>query len=224
MAEELVSCEIAEGIAEITLDDTKRNALSPALLTEFEAAVDAAESADAAIVLAGREGAFSAGYDLRVVEKGMDEMLAMMDKGAGLMIRLLAYPKPVVIACTGHAIAGGALFLCCADRRVGAAGDFKIGMNEVSIGLPVPAMANELIRDRIVTSEVTRATLEAHLYDPVEARSAGWLDDVVGADALITTARADAERMLGLNAAAFATSKAIGRKDLLGRLNQARSR
>ena len=84
-------------------------------------------------------------------------------------------------ACTGHALAGGALVVLTGDYRIGASGEFKIGLNEVTIGMPVPVLAMELARDRLATSELVRATLLAQIYNPEGAVRAGYLDAVVAA-------------------------------------------
>lgn len=215
MASGLVTHEISDGVATITLDDGKRNALSPALLDEFWSAIDAAEAASAAILLTGRDGALSAGYDLSVIQQGPDQTIEMMSRGGDVLLRLYGYPRPVVLACTGHALAGGALFLCVADRRVGAAGDYKIGMNEHQIGLPLPGVALELTRDRLSKRHFVQATLEARIYDPETALDAGWLDAVVDAGEVADVARADAQRLASLPPAAYERSKLTSRRVVL---------
>jgi enoyl-CoA hydratase len=112
-----------------------------------------------------------------------------------------------VAACTGHALAGGALVLLTADVRVGAAGAFRIGLNEVSIGLPVPVLAMELARDRIAPGELGRATLRAQIYTPEEAARVGYLDEVAPGTELLARAKEEAAKLGGLSRMAFHETK-----------------
>ncbi|MEO8602403.1 MAG: crotonase/enoyl-CoA hydratase family protein, partial [bacterium] len=142
---ELVRYERRDSLALITLDDGKANALSPAVVAAANAAFDRAEAeAVSAVVLSGRAGRFSAGFDLSVMTAGLEALFSLVKSGAELALRLYLFPRPVVIACTGHALAAGAVLLCAADRRIGTAGEFKIGLNEVAIQLPLPVFALEL--------------------------------------------------------------------------------
>jgi enoyl-CoA hydratase len=122
-------------------------------------------------------------------------------------MRLYGVPLPLVIACTGHALAGGALVLLTGDVRVGAAGAYRLGLNEVSIGLPVPVLAMELARDRITSSELARATLQATIYAPDDAARAGYLDAVVPAGEVMGKAMEEAARLGGLSKTAYAATK-----------------
>src|SRR5215471_17406783 len=101
----LVTYHEGDAIATITMDDGKVNALSMPMFDEVNAALDRAEAAGAAVVLAGRDGVFSAGFDLGVLRAGGAAAAALVRTGFELSARLLAFPAPVVVACTGHAIA-----------------------------------------------------------------------------------------------------------------------
>jgi enoyl-CoA hydratase len=204
---EPVSYERSERIAVVTIDDGKANALSDAVLDALLGAVDRAEAEASALVLLGRPDRFSGGFDLRVMMSDPDAMVALLRKGADLLLRLYGCSLPLVVGCTGHAVAGGALVALTGDVRVGAAGAYRIGLNEVQIGLPVPLLAMELARARLAPTELTRATLFAHLYDPEGARAAGFLDEVVAPEAVRPRALAEAARLGALNRAAFAATK-----------------
>src|SRR5262245_39765802 len=141
------------------MDDGKANALSVAMIDALIGALDRAEKEAKALVLAGRPERFCAGFDLKVMMAGFDQAAALLKHGSELLMRLYAAKVPLVIACTGHALAGGALVVLTGDWRIGAQGAFKIGLNEVSIGMPVPVLAMELARDRLITHEVPRAKL-----------------------------------------------------------------
>src|SRR5204862_6451033 len=137
-----------------------------AMIAALLAALPRAETEAGAMILAGRPGRFCAGFDLKAMMSGPQAATALLGRGADLLMRLYGAGVPLVIACTGHALAGGALVLLTGDVRVGASGEFRIGLNEVSIGLPVPVLAMELARDRLLPTELGRATLQARAYGP----------------------------------------------------------
>ena len=193
--------------AVITMDDGKANALSTEMIDQLTAALDRAEAEAKAIVLAGRPERFCAGFDLKVMMSGPANAVALLTKGGELLMRLYAAKVPLVIACTGHALAGGALVVLTGDLRIAAAGAYKIGLNEVSIGLPVPVLAMELARDRLVKPELDRATLMATIYDPEQAKLAGYVDAVVPGGELLARAKQEAARLGQLPSQAFRATK-----------------
>ena len=173
--------ELTDDIATITMDDGKVNAVSPDMSAELLGHLDRAEADEAkVVVLTGRERTLSAGFDLKVEPAGWP---AMMAAGARLSARMLSFPRPVVVACPGNAIAMGAFLLLSADYRVGADGDGRIGLNEVAIGLTLPWFAIEIARHRLPRPAFDRCTVTGVLLDPQEACAVGFLDAVVGADA-----------------------------------------
>ena len=189
------------------MDDGKANALSNEMIDQLLAALTRAETEAKAMVLAGRPERFCAGFDLKVMMSGPANATALLTRGSELLLRLYAAKVPLVIACTGHAIAGGALVVLTGDLRIAAAGAFKIGLNEVSIGLPVPVLAMELARDRLVKPELDRATLMATIYNPEEAQLSGYVDAVVAPGEVIATAIAEAAKLGGLAQQAFRATK-----------------
>ncbi len=169
----------------LTFDDGKANALSHDAIASMSAALDAAEAGGArALVIAGRPGRFCAGFDLSVMTRGMDEARALVAAGARMLLRVYLFGAPVVIACTGHTMAGGAVFLLAADHVIGVEGEFKIGLNEVAIGMPLPVFAVEMARNRLSPGHLTAATQLAQIYSPAEAAEAGYLHQVVPPDQL----------------------------------------
>lgn len=205
-AETAVSIGIEDGIAWITLDDGKVNALSTQRLGEIQAALDQAERADAVVVLRGREGVFSAGFDLPTFQRGLDATVEMLRAGAQLILRLLAFPRPVLVVCTGHAYPAGAFLMLAADVRLGLAGDHRIGLNEPAIGITVPRFAIELTRHRLTPAGFALIP-SASMFDPEEARRLGYLDRVCTADVLEAEVYTEAERLRGLDPASFAATK-----------------
>jgi enoyl-CoA hydratase len=215
-----VRYELDGDVATITFDDGKANALSHAAIDAIDAALDRAQGEAKAVVLAGRPGRFSAGFDLSVMNSGEDAVRALVRAGADLTLRLYMFDVPVVAACTGHALAAGAILLMGTDVRIGAAGDFKIGMNEVAIGLPVPQFACELARDRISKRHLGAATALATIYDPAGAVDAGFLDTIVEGDAVVATARERASALAAtLSGPAFRATRTILRGSIADLIN-----
>jgi enoyl-CoA hydratase len=173
----------------------------------LNAALDRAEKEAGAVILAGRPGRFSAGFDLSSMKAGPDAVRSLVSAGAELLLRLYEAPLPIVAACSGHALAMGAVLLLGADLRIGAAGDFKLGLNEVSIHMTLPVFAVEIARDRLSRRHFQRAVIQAEIYGPDGAVDAGYLDRVVPAERLAEEARAEAERLAGLPRRAFSETK-----------------
>jgi enoyl-CoA hydratase len=187
-------------IARIALDDGKVNALSSATLQELHDAFGRAERDKSMVLLSGRPGIFSAGFDLRVLMgSDADAIHAMLKLGAELALRVLTFPLPVVVACTGHAFPMGAFLMLAADIRIGAEGPFKIGLNEVAIGISVPAFGVELARQRLAPAWLHRTTLTGEMFSPHDAATAGFLDRVVPAEDLQAAAEAAAQSLTRIN-------------------------
>lgn len=213
--DERVTYDVADGIATITMDDGKRNALSPAMFADLDAAFARARAERAVVVLAGREGVFSAGFDLGVLVGGGPAASGMIHTGFELAERLLGFPQPIVVACTGHALAMGVFLLLAGDYRIGAQGDWKIGANEVAIGLTLPFFAIEICRQRLAPTHLHRATVLAETFRPDDALAAGFLDRVVPAAAVGAEARRIAMQLARLDADAHAASKERARAPML---------
>jgi enoyl-CoA hydratase len=202
-----VSFELFGTVAVIRIDDGKANALSPAVLDALGAALDRAEKEAKAVALFGRPGRFSAGFDLKVMMSSPDAAKELVGRGGELFLRLFLHPQPVVIGVTGHALAGGVLLAACGDVRIGARGDFKLGLNEIQIGLPVPILAHELARARLDTRKLTEATLLATIYDPEQALAVGWLDRLSAAESLEADVLAEATRLSAFTGPHYALTK-----------------
>jgi enoyl-CoA hydratase len=204
---------ISDGIASIAVDDGKVNAMSHAVIDAINAGLDQAEADASAVVISGRPGKFCAGFDLSVMADGADGPRELLRSGAQLWVRMFVFPKPIVVACTGHALAAGAITLLAADTRIGASGNYKIGMNEVAIGMPLPRCAMELARDRLSKRHFTAAANHAHIYDPQSAVEAGFLDQIVPDEDVLAAAHEHAAGLAGsVNALAFATTRELARR------------
>jgi enoyl-CoA hydratase len=219
---ELVSYELDGGVARITMDDGKRNVFSIRMLTALHAAFDRAESDEAVVILTGREGCFSAGFDLGVFASGeQQQVLEMLRLGATLAERVLGFGRPVVAACTGHAVAAGTFVLLAADVRIGVDGEFKLGLNEVGIGLTVPWFVVELARQRLQTTAFDKAVVGARMHTPAQAAAAGFLDEVVAARELAAASTRAAASLGELDGAAHAATKLRARAGALAAVRAA---
>jgi enoyl-CoA hydratase len=217
----LVSYALDDSIATITMDDGKANAFSVAMLRELHDAFDRAEADNAIVVLTGREGRLSGGFHLATLQGGGDDAVTMLRSGFELAVRMLTFPMPVVIACPGHAMAMASFVLLAADYRIGAAGPYKISANEVAIGLTMPWSAIEICRYRVNPSHFHRVLALAEVYSPETAVDAGFLDRVVPAEAVLSTAHDVARGFTTLDMKAHAATKGRLRNDLLVRLREA---
>jgi len=218
---EVVSYEVTDSVAMITMDDGKANALTFDMFAQLGDALDRAEADHVGVILSGREGRFSAGFDLKILGAASPETPALLRAGFDLSHRMLSFPMPVVLACTGHAFAMGSFLLLSGDHRLGARGDFKITANEVAIGMTMPRAAIEICRQRLTTNHFDRAVILAEVFSPDTAVAAGFLDEVVPADELIDTARRRAARLMTLDWRAHAATKLRSREAALTSLRAA---
>ena len=176
---EFVDYKLADGVATMLMDDGKANAFSLDMTTALSTGLDRAKDEAEVVVIQGKPGLFCAGFDLKVINGPKEGILEMVTAGAELALKTYMHPQPVIIGCTGHAMAAGALFLCAADYRIGILGEFKIGLNETSIGLSLPTWGIELARDRLDNRMLNRATLGSELFTPERAAEVGYLDEAV---------------------------------------------
>ena len=205
-----------ESIAVITLDDGKANVLGLGMQQAINEALDNADRDDVgAVVIAGNQKVFSGGFDLKVFQSGdVDASIAMLKGGFELSHRLLSYPKPVVMACTGHAIAMGSFLLCSGDHRIAAPG-YNIQANEVSIGMVMPYAALEVVKLRLTRSAYQQAVGLSKVYFGEAALAAGWIDEIVLPDAVLERAEDAAHEYAKLHKGAHAASKLRARAETL---------
>jgi enoyl-CoA hydratase len=206
---DLVRYELHDSIATIILDDGKVNVMSSAMLQAIDAALDRAEQNKAIVVLtSSRPGLFTAGFDLKTLARN-DPAASydMVKRGAELALRLLTFPLPVVAACNGHAFPMGAFLILASDVRLGADGPFRIGMNEVAIGIPVPTFALELARNRVAPAWLNRTAVTGQMFAPADALTAGFFDRVVAPDELAAEAAGAAQALKAIDLPSHASTK-----------------
>jgi enoyl-CoA hydratase len=219
---DLVTYDRDGPVSTVTMDDGRVNVFSFDMLRSLHEAFDQAESDRTVVLLTGRPGYFSAGFDLKVLrEGGAEATRELLTLGATLAERILLFPAPVVVSCPGHAFPAGAFLLMAADERIGAAGPFKLGLNEVRIGLTLPWFAIVLARHRLTPTDFDHATVTGTMFDPDGARGAGLLDAVVAPADLAEAARVAAEDMATLDRRAHAGTKRRARQAVATELRAA---
>ena len=165
-------------------------------------------SSSRAIVLTGQGKIFGAGVDLpRLLEGGVEYVRRFLPALDDVLATLFFCPKPVVAAVNGHAIAGGCLLACCADRRFMAAGKGRIGVPELRVGVPFPTVPMEIMRARTAPSHYEEVILGGETYAPEEARLRGLIDVVVAEEELLVEAVKAAESLKAIGPALFTFSK-----------------
>ena len=218
MSTSAVTTEQRDGVLICHIDDGKANALSAEMIAAISAVVTGAEHDDSvhALVLHGRPGRFSAGFDLSVMTAGdLGAVASLVSDGGALVRTLYGSSIPVVAACTGHALAAGALVLLGCDVRVGADVDCKIGLNEVAIGMVLPDWAFTIAVDRLSKRHIQRAVATARITSVTGAVDAGYLDEVVLAASLLDVAVERAAGFAVLDRRAYAGTVRRLRGDVL---------
>ena len=218
---ELITYQLEDGIATLTLSNGKVNAISPDVIAAFNAALDQAIADRAIVIITGQPGILSGGYDLKVMTSSAENAINLVAAGSTLARRMLAHPFPIIVACSGHAVAKGAFILLSADYRIGVEGPFSIGLNEVLIGMTMHHVGIELARDRLRKSAFQRSVINGEMFDPAGALKAGFLDKLVAPEALLATAQAVAQQMKKINMTAHKNTKLKVRKALLETLDAA---
>jgi len=218
---DLVTYTLNDGVATIAMDDGKANALGNQMFDELGSAFDQAEKDKAVVMLTGREKRFSGGFDLNEIRKGPQEALALTNRGSKLARRILSFERPVIGVSNGHCIAMGAFIMLACDYRVGAEGDYKIGLNETMIGMTMHNFGIELARYRLPLHYFNRCVINAEIFDPSGAVSAGFYDRTVPEKQLGMAGTMAGNMFKQLNEGAFLGTKLRSRKQIFAILDQA---
>jgi len=216
----MIDSKIVDGVAVLTMTHGKANALDIELCDALAARFDDLRKVDAkAVVLTGRGQIFSAGVDLkRLSSGGADYIRRFLPALHRLYEAVFFHPKPVVAAVNGHAIAGGCVLACCADRRLMARDAGRIGVTEILVGVPFPALAFEVVRFAAPPRYLPEFTLSGATYATDEALRRGWVDEVAEPVELMDDAIAVARELSLLSPAAFAQTKLQIRQPVTERL------
>ena len=218
---DLVTYTLANGVATIAMDDGKANVLSTDMIAQLNAAFDKAEADKAIVILTGREGMFSGGFNLKEMQAGPSEAMALTSKGSKLTRRIMSYPRPVIALSTGHSIAMGAFLLLACDYRMIADGEYKIGLNETMIGMVMHNFGIEIARYRLAKNYFNRCVINAEIFNPKGALHAGFIDRIVPAEQMPMAGPMAAQMFGQLNANAFKGTKLRSRKAVFEILDQA---
>ena len=200
---------VEHGVAVLSFDDGKANAVGYEFIEHMEAGLERAQREADAVLISGRSGLFSGGFDLKELRKGAEAGTALVNRGAKMLLDLYRHPQPVIAACTGHAVAAGAFVLLACDTRIGALGEYSIGLNETALGMSFPVFAIELTHARLSKRHVTASFVQSTLYSAGAAVDAGFLDEAVAEEMVVERAMAEARRLGELPAQAYAANKRL---------------
>ena len=222
MSDRLATLTSKDDISIITLDDGKANVFSPKMIQDVNECLDKVPTESGAIIITGREGMFSAGFDLKIISAG--DIQATMDmslSGFKLLSRIFSFPRPILAACSGHGIALGTFLLCCCDYRIGVKGDFMIGANEMRTNMVIPIPILELINHRVSSSHKYRAILGAEMYSIENGIGAGLIDEAVDAENLMETAMLKAKDLATMGHPSYTLTKELLIREPLQKINNA---
>ena len=219
----MIEITTTDGITTLSLDHGRANALDLELCGHFVAVLDELNGGGAGtIVLTAKGSIFSAGVDLkRLVEGGADYARAFVPALVASIRALFEYPAPVVAAVNGHAVAGGCVLACAADRRILADTGARVGIPELRVGVPFPAAALEIMRASLSPARFRALALGGATLEPAGALEWGLVDEVVPAESLMSTAMAAARDLARIPLPVFAVTKKQMRMDTLARIDAA---
>lgn len=223
MPTEVLQYVVNDRVATIVHDDDGANTLRTDVFEAYFEFLDRAEADDSvgAVVLRGRDNFFSAGMDLKWMQTiDRDALGTIGPDMARLAHRLFIFPKPVIAAVTGHAIAGGAIILLACDRSIGVEGEYKIGLNEVALGIPFGGFAMKLAQSHLVPSAFGAGLLHGEVYRPSRAVEVGYLDELAPAAEFDARVAAVAERAAGLSPFAYQLTKQAMRSELAAEIDE----
>lgn len=222
MTDQLATLTSKGDVSIITLNDGKANVFSPEMSKTISSLLDEVPDDKGSLVITGRPGIFSAGFDLKIISSGDASAVSSMIKtGFTLLARVYNFPRPVIAACSGHGVALGAFLLCCADYRIGAKGQFIVQANETRNNMSIPTPILEISKTRISKTHWYRAILNAEAYPIEKAIEPGYLDEVVEAESLMTRAMEVANDLATLGHPHYKITKDLDQKDTLKRIHDA---
>ena len=222
MSDRIATLTSKDDISIITLDDGKANVFSPKMIQDVNQCLDKVPTESGALIITGREGMFSAGFDLKIISAG--DIQATMDmslSGFKLLSRIFSFPRPILAACSGHGIALGTFLLCCCDYRIGVKGDYMIGANEMRTNMVIPIPILELISHRVSASHKYRAILGAEMYSIENGIGAGLIDEVVDPENLMETAMLKAKDLATMGHPSYSLTKELLIREPLQKINDA---
>ena len=222
MTDQIATLTTEGDVSIITLNDGKANVFSPEMSSTVSNLLDQVPGDKGSLVITGRPGIFSAGFDLKIISSGnADAVAAMVKAGFTLLARIYNFPRPVIAACSGHGVALGAFLLCCADYRLGAKGQFIVQANETRNNMSIPTPILEISKSRISKTHWYRAILNAEAYPVEKAIEPGYLDEVTEPDNLMIRAMEVANDLATLGHPHYKLTKDLDQKETLKRIHDA---
>lgn len=213
---------IENDISIITLDDGKANVFSPKMIQDVNDCLDQVPTQKGALIITGRDGMFSAGFDLKIISAGeMSAITEMTTNGFKLLSRIFSFPRPVLGACSGHGIALGTFLLCCCDYRIGVKGEFMIGANEMRTNMVIPTPILELIKFRVSNGHKYRAILGAEMYSIEDGIEAGLIDEVVESENLMEASMHKIKDLASMGHPSYTLTKELLIQELHQKINNA---
>lgn len=213
---------IENNISIITLDDGKANVFSPKMIQDVNDCLDQVPTQKGALIITGRDGMFSAGFDLKIISAGeMSAITEMTTNGFKLLSRIFSFPRPVLGACSGHGIALGTFLLCCCDYRIGVKGEFMIGANEMRTNMVIPTPILELIKFRVSNGHKYRAILGAEMYLIEDGIEAGLIDEVVEPENLMEASMHKIKDLASMGHPSYTLTKELLIQELHQKINNA---
>ncbi|MEM6652886.1 MAG: crotonase/enoyl-CoA hydratase family protein [Pseudomonadota bacterium] len=208
-----------EDVAIVKMDDGKVNAMSAAMLRALNESLDRAEQECQAIVLAGREGVFSAGFDIKTMQDGdLADRHEMTEIGSATLSRLFSSRTPIIAAVTGHGFALGAVIAAACDYSVGETGKFSFAVNETKIGEIFPPWGYEILLSKLSKKHVYAAAVLSQMYTVEQAVEANFLNEAVAAGEAIPRAIELAKDMAKLPKEAYWANKCSIRGSAMDRV------
>ena len=222
MTEKIATLKKEGNVSIITLDDGKANVFSPEMSQQIDECLDQVATEEGCLVITGKEGMFSGGLDLKIIQSGdIERIQEMSSKAFKLLARIFSFPRPVIAACSGHAVALGTFLLCCCDYRIGVKGEFMLGANEMRTNMVIPIPILELIKFRVSNTHKYRAVLGAEMYKLEDSISAGLIDEVVGQDLLMTTVTEKAKDLATMGHPSYSMTKELFIAEPMSKINAA---
>jgi enoyl-CoA hydratase len=222
MSDKIATLTSKDDISIIILNDGKANVFSPKMIQDVNECLDKVPTESGALIITGRDGMFSAGFDLKIISSG--DIQATMDmslSGFKLLSRIFSFPRPVLAACSGHGIALGTFLLCCCDYRIGVKGDYMIGANEMRTNMVIPIPILELISHRVTASHKYRAILGAEMYSIQSGVEAGLIDEIVDSKDLMEAAMLKAKDLASMGHPSYTLTKELFIREPLQKINDA---
>jgi enoyl-CoA hydratase len=218
-----VLLEEAGSVVTIRIDDGKVNAFTEQLLSSLSEALEFAVARDRVALILGRDGCLSAGFNLSTMRGNADNRKNLVLAGLELALKVFESPVPVVVGCTGHAIAAGTLLLMAADHVIVGDGPVRIGLNETTIGIELSPFVLELARYRLLPSAYNQI-LQGNLYGAKAAQLAGYVDEVVALPDLLPRSIEVANRLASFDLVSYGRTKAAMRSNTTSTLRAALAR